>query len=222
MQSPAPLHTLSQPPGPSSPTSGRWDRYSWSLWVGSPSHTASSSAAGSRWAPKRSQSAGGRVEEGKMGQPDLHAHWPHPHFAHPCNTPCPVCPLPRASPQSLWERRSRTCHIQEPRRPPDQWHSWGQGHGGEGAENLMPWSHTQVSPNTHTLAPQGLGHIPSEPPPEESHVLLWSPPKQGCVLPPMPAHAGVPRNPLPAGRAGSPLPHIPDPHQVSWLVLRQP
>lgn len=60
-------HPSPAPPGPASPTSGRWDRHSRCLWAGSPSHTASSSAAGSRWAPKLSQSAGGGVDEGKGG-----------------------------------------------------------------------------------------------------------------------------------------------------------
>lgn len=147
---------------------------------------------------------------------------PAPPPPQPPQPPTPVCPLPRASPLSAWGRRSRTCHIQEPRRPPDQWHSWEEGHGGREQRTSCP-GHTPTSPPTHnTPTPQGLGHIPSEPPPEESHVLLSSPPRQGCVFPPTPAQAGVPRNPLPTGRAVSPPLHIPDPHQVAWLVLRQP
>lgn len=100
-RSPAPPpHTRPQPPGPSSPTSGKWDRHSQSLWAGSPSHTASSSAAGSRWAPKRSQSAGGGVEEGKGGQPGLHPHRPRPHLSLPNpQPPSAPCPGPHRCPR---------------------------------------------------------------------------------------------------------------------------
>lgn len=65
---------------------------------------------------------------------------PHPLWHPPRFLPL----LPRASPLSAWGKRSRTCRIQEPRRPPDQWHSWGWGHGGRRAQYLKPWSHTQV------------------------------------------------------------------------------
>lgn len=150
MQSPAPLHTLSQPPGPSSPTSGRWDRYSWSLWVGSPSHTASSSAAGSQWAPKRSQSAGGRVEEGKMGQPDLHAHWPHPHLPTPATPPAPSapCPGPHRSPRG----KDAVEHVTSKSHADHQISGIAGGRVMEGREQRTSCpGHTPRSPPTHTL-----------------------------------------------------------------------
>ena len=128
--------------------------------------------------------------------------------------PPPVFPLPRASPLSVWGRRSQTCRIREPRRPPDQWHSWGWGRGGGEQRTSSP------------------GHIPRAPLPKTGTLRTTPsrgpcppqfPPKQGCVLPPpRPPEAGFPRHPLPAGGAVSPLLHIPDPHQVSGLVLRQP
>ena len=91
---------------------------------------------------------------------------------------------------------------------------------GEGAENLTPWSHTQRSPRTYAQTPRGQGHIPSEPPPEESQVPTHESPQQAGLG--HSTNTGPGRNPLPTGRARSPLLHIPDPHPVSWLVLRQP
>lgn len=131
---------FSAPKAPTSPTSGRWHRYTRGLWSGSPSGTASSSAAGSPWAPGQSQSAGGRKGKGKAGQPSLRPPWPYPHVGIPQAPPL----LPRASPLSAWGKHSRTYRIQEPRRPPDQWHSWEWGHGGRGEQYLKPWSHIQV------------------------------------------------------------------------------
>lgn len=64
---PAPPPRLPPPPlpwlhPPSSPTSGRWDSHTRGLWGGSPSHTASSSVAGSPWALGQNRSAGGGGE----------------------------------------------------------------------------------------------------------------------------------------------------------------
>ena len=55
------------PQAPSPPTSGRWDSHTLGLWGGSPSHTASSSVAGSPWALAQSRSAGGGEEGEREG-----------------------------------------------------------------------------------------------------------------------------------------------------------
>ena len=80
------------PQAPSPPTSGRWDSHILGLWGGSPSHTASSSVAGSPWALEQSRSAGGgggAREEGGINQ------------VFPClASPLPQ-PRPRIPPQVL-------------------------------------------------------------------------------------------------------------------------
>ena len=99
------------PQAPSPPTSGRWDSHILGLWGGSPSHTASSSVAGSPWALEQSRSAGGGggSERGRGHQsgfplPSL------PSTSAPPPNPSPVPPLPQLTAVRVGKTQSNISH----------------------------------------------------------------------------------------------------------------
>lgn len=78
---------------------------------------------------------------------------------HPHTLTSPLIAPPRASPLSSWGKRSRTCHIRGPHRPPSRWHNckgeWGLSQG-----SLSSLLFTSIAPPPPV---QGNASTPSGP-----------------------------------------------------------